>query len=61
MDEFSAMKVKELIEILKKVDKNKELIVWDAYYDDATNLVIVSELNDGKILIANWGLGKEIK
>lgn len=38
------MLVKELIELLQKENQNAKVLVWDAYFDDLTDIVNLSKL-----------------
>lgn len=39
------MIVKELIELLQKENQDAKVLVWDAYFDDITDVVNISNLN----------------
>jgi hypothetical protein len=54
------MLVKELIEILQKVDPNSMVSVWDTYYDDATFDVHVAQWNDENSLNSHVHIGSAV-
>lgn len=57
------MTIEELIAILQKIDPNKRVLVWDAYYDKETEGVRVSRYHGDYegIMISNHVLGEEVK
>lgn len=54
------MKVKDLIEILKNVDEDFDVITWHPRFDWETNNVCVSLTKNKDVMISNFHLGEEL-
>ena len=52
-----ALRVKQLIEELKKRDPESVVQVWDPYNDRETDEVYVSDMRDGATMLSNTNFG----